>query len=299
MKKRITHGISIKKKTIIFFAAMLFGFVAEAQYMRPNKMEIGLAAGGMSYIGDLNNQSMLSMPRPGGLLLVRYNPNNRWTFQISGGYGQVQGGYPDYIELRNLSFRSSIIEASMQVQFNFLPFATGMGSHDWTPYIFVGFGFFGFNPKAEYINPVTGESEWYALQPLGTEGQGSAAYPERTKYQLLEKMMPFGLGFKWKTTKYLTLGIEYGFRKTWTDYLDDVSTTYVERDILSANGGNMAVILGDRSNEIIPGYINAAGIKRGDDSLNDWYSFMGITVTIQMDAVISFLGLGPKCKSGW
>lgn len=261
-------------------------------------MDIGITLGGMNYIGDLNDQSMFSSLRPGGMLLVRYNPNNRWTFQLSAAYGQVEGGSPDCIEIRNLSFRSSIIEASVQVQFNFLPFAKGPGNYEWTPYIFVGFGFFGFNPKAEYLNPTTGEYEWHALQPLGTEGQGSEEYPERAKYQLIEKTMPFGLGVKWKVAKYITVGMEYGFRKTWTDYLDDVSTTYARRDVLYDNGGNMAVILGDRSNEVQPEYINAPGIKRGDDSLNDWYAFMGFTITIQMDAVADLLGLGPKCKTG-
>ena len=95
------------------------------------------------------------------------------------------------------------------------------------------------------------------------------------------------------------MGAEYGFRKTWTDYLDDVSTTYVGTEVLSASGNNMAVVLGDRTGEVMPGYTNAPGVQRGDDSLNDWYAFVGITFTIQMDAIISFLGLGPRCESGW
>lgn len=294
------HSISTTKKFLFaFLLVVLLANSARSQYFRYNKMEIGLAAGGMNYLGDLNNQSMFGKLRPAGIALLRYNFDNRWVVQFSGGYGQIAGGEPDYIERRNLSFRSNIIEAMVVVQFNFLPFGKGAGAYNWTPYIFGGIGVFGFNPKAKYLNPSTGEIEWHELQPLGTEGQGSAQYPERVKYSLIERTMPFGLGIKWKATKAITMGAEYGFRKTWTDYLDDVSTTYVGTEVLSASGNNMAVVLGDRTGEVMPGYTNAPGVQRGDDSLNDWYAFVGITFTIQMDAIISFLGLGPRCESGW
>lgn len=297
IKRGDTYKLLIASAMLL--VAVIVVVPAKGQYFRYNQLELGVAAGGMTYIGDLNNQSIIGSVRAGGMLLLRYNPGNRWTFQISGGYGQVQGGYPDAIEIRNLSFRSKIIEASVQVQFNFLPFGNGTGSFPWTPYIYVGIGMFGFNPKAEYTNPNTGETSWHELQPLGTEGQGTPQYPDRAKYSLMEKTMPFGLGVKWKATKYVTLGAEYGFRKTWTDYLDDVSTTYVGRELLNSYGGSMAAILADRSNQLVPGYTNAIGMQRGDDSLNDWYTFFGITITVQMDAIMSVLGLGPKCESGW
>lgn len=297
----IKRGDTYKRliTSCLLLVAVIFIVPAKAQNFRYNQLELGIAAGGMTYIGDLNNQSIIGSVSPGGMVMLRYNPNNRWTLQISGGYGMVEGGNPDAIELRNLSFRSKIIEASIQVQFNFLPYGNSTGSFPWTPYIYAGIGVFGFNPKAKYTDPNTGEISWHELQPLGTEGQGTPLYPERAKYSLMEKVMPFGLGVKWKATKYLTLGAEYGFRKTWTDYLDDVSATYVGRELLNSYGGKMAAILGDRSNEVIPGYVNAIGMQRGDDSLSDWYTFFGITVTIQMDAIMSVLGLGPKCESGW
>ena len=85
--------------------------------------------------------------------------------------------------------------------------------------------------------------------------------------------MPFGIGFKYHPNKSLTLSAEYGFRKSWTDYIDDVSTTYVDNAQLTYVAGELAAGLADRSGEVEPGYVNAAGIKRGDDSLDDWCLF--------------------------
>ncbi len=285
---------NIKKLLILGFVLACFTGQIRAQFRR-SQAEIGLMIGGMNYIGDLNNQSMLGRLRPAIGGLFRYNLGQRWVLQFSGAYGQIEGGNPDVIRNRNLSFRSSIIEGSIQIQFNFLPFGFGHGGYRWTPYLFCGFGFFGFNPKTQYTDPITGVTDWYELQPLGTEGQGNPKYSERMPYSLVEKMIPFGLGIKWKPTQYFSLGVEYGFRKTWTDYLDDVSTTYVEQEVLIENGGKIAGVLSDRTNEIISGYINPAGLKRGDDSLNDWFAFFGITATVQLDAIFSFLGWGPKC----
>ena len=284
------------KILILLFLVLTFGARSQLRYAN---MELGIAAGGMSYLGDLNNQSMLGKQRPGGMLLFRYNTGQRWVVQFSGGYGQIEGGNPDVIKRRNLSFRSKVVDMAVNVQFNFLPFGKdGLGSYQWTPYLFAGYGFFGFNPKAEYTNPATGETQWYELQPLGTEGQGSDLYPDRAKYALIERTMPFGLGIKWKPTKYVVLGLEYGFRKTWTDYLDDVSTTYVEHEVLKDIGGDMSVVLSDRTGEVVPGYENAPGIQRGDDSLNDWYAFLGLTFTVRLDAVMTFFGWKPHCERG-
>ena len=73
----------------MLLVAVIVVVPAKGQYFRYNQLELGVAAGGMTYIGDLNNQSIIGSVRAGGMLLLRYNPGNRWTFQISGGYGQV------------------------------------------------------------------------------------------------------------------------------------------------------------------------------------------------------------------
>ena len=95
----------------------------------------------------------------------------------------------------------------------------------------------------------------------------------------------------------MSLSAEYGFRKTWTDYIDDVSTTYVGSALLSAEveNGGLAGIMADRSGEVEEGYVNAAGIKRGDDSLNDWYSFFTIRVGFSLETLLGWTR-SKRCK---
>lgn len=252
------------------------------------RIEFGLVGGGMNYIGDLNNQSLFGKVNLGYSAYVRYNFNNRWALRVGGTYGHLEGGNPDYIERRNLCFSSPLYEGHALMEFNFMPYGLKGEEFNWTPYLFVGLGFFGFNPQAEFLNPLTEEMEWFDLQPLGTEGQGSSLYPDRLPYSRFQMMMPFGLGFKFKPCEMLTLGFEYGFRKTWTDYIDDCSLTYVGSELLEQMHGQVAAGLADRTSEVIPDYENAIGIKRGDDSLNDWYSFFNLYITFRFDKLFGW-----------
>ena len=251
--------------------------------------ELGFTIGGMNYIGDLNDQSVLGKPclALGGF--YRLNFDNRLSIRFDIDYGHVEGGNPDYIDIRNLSFRSYIFEGSLRAEFNFFPFSMIEDQFQWTPYLFGGVGFFAFNPKAYFTNPITGESAWYELQPLTTEGQGTALNQENPPYVLRQFSFPFGLGFKYHPSKSITLSVEYGFRKTWTDYLDDVSTNYVDNYALSQLAGQQAAWLADRSGEVEPGYVNPAGMKRGDDTLDDWYAYFNVSMSIGFDILFGWL----------
>ena len=105
------------------------------------------------------------------------------------------------------------------------------------------------------------------------------------------------MGVKWRINKSFSLTAEYGFRKTWTDYLDDVSTTYVGSALLLAEveNGELAAALADRSTEVEAGYVNAVGIKRGDDSLDDWYSYLRISIGINMETLFGWMR-SKRCK---
>jgi hypothetical protein len=249
----------------------------------------------MNYIGDLNNQSMFGHVNMAGGLVARYKLDPRWAVALTGTYGHIESA--DYLVRRNLSFRSMLAEASARVEFNFFPYGAHKATlKSSTPYIFVGIGFFKFNPQALYTDPTGGSTQWYDLQPLGTEGQGTAAYPERPKYQLVEVSVPFGVGYRWRVTDNMHVTVEYGWRKTWTDYLDDVSTTYVGADLLnSQGGGSMSATLADRTGEVVSGYVNGVGIKRGDDSLADWYSFFSVSVTFSTEMLFGWMR-GKTCE---
>ena len=253
-----------------------------------------LAGGGMNYIGDLNNQSAFGTPDVAYGFGLRTRIDNRWAVRYEATKGSVHSD--DWLELRNLSFRSDIYEATVLFEFSFWNFGAGATDKPWAFYLFGGFGVFWFDPMASYID-ADGSEQWVRLQPLHTEGQGSLEYPDRKPYRQLQMNLPFGVGVKMRLGKAFSLNIDYGFRKTWTDYLDDVSTTYVGATVLSQNAidPEMAVRMGDRSGEAVEGYVNAPGIKRGDDSLNDWYACMHLSLGISLETLLGWTR-SKRCK---
>ncbi|MBQ6237045.1 MAG: outer membrane beta-barrel protein [Bacteroidales bacterium] len=285
-----------KVKTHIAFLFLLLAALSARAQMWLGKSDIGFTIGGMNYIGDLNNQSMFGTVNLAYGGMYRLNFDERWSMRIDIDYGHVEGGNPDYIARRNLSFHSYIFEGALRAEFNFFPFSMRDDHYVWTPYIFAGLGFFAYNPKAYFTDPLSGESDWYELQPLGTEGQGSPVAPDRTPYTLKQLAMPFGIGFKYHPSKSFTLSVEYGFRKTWTDYIDDVSTTYVDNEQLAYYMGEITAGLADRSSEVEPGYVNAAGMKRGDDSLDDWFAYFNVSFTVSLDFIFGWM-LKKKCDN--
>ena len=281
----------------ILLALLLFAALPLRSQIWLGKSEIGVTVGGMNYIGDLNNQSMFGKVNLAYGGLFRYNFDERWSMRLDIDYGHVEGGNPDYIVRRNLSFRSHIFEGALRAEFNFFPFSMRDDQFDWTPYIFGGIGFFSFNPTAFYTDPINGTQGWYDLQPLGTEGQNMPLLTGRSPYSLMQFNMPFGLGFKYCPSKSFTLSLEYGFRKTWTDYIDDVSTTYVDGELIKYYGGSNGSVaqgLADRSNEVEPGFVNAPGIKRGDDTLDDWYAYFSVCMTLKFDLLFGWM-VKKKC----
>lgn len=240
--------------------------------------ELGLFGGASYYLGDLNPGKQFFMPRLAGGLVYRYNPGKRFAWHIHGVYGSVQAddarSTDEAQQLRNLSFRSQVIEFATILEFNFFNYEIGNPSTPITPYIFGGISLFRFNPKADYFG------EWVALQPLGTEGQGSTVYASRKEYSLINGAFPFGFGVKFHALGRLGFSLEWGLRKTFTDYLDDVSTTYADPDVLFATQGLVAVELADRS-LVNPGPINT-NRQRGNETNRDWYSFAGLTITYKI-----------------
>lgn len=300
MKRIAVQNLSIrparwKMSTILLLLVWLLSNPSAVAQIWLGSSEIGFTVGGMNYIGDLNNQSMLGKPNLGYGGFYRYNFDERWSLRFDVDYGHIEGGNPDYIALRNLSFRSYIWEATARAEFNFFPYSMREDHYRWTPYLFGGVGFFVFNPTAWYTDPYTEESGWVELRPLGTEGQGTPLAPGKSRYILKQLSMPFGLGVKMRPSKSFTFSVEYGFRKTWTDYLDDVSTTYVDNSLLAYYSGDVAAALADRSGEVSEGYVNAAGIKRGDDSLDDWYAYFHISLSVKLDLLFAHF-LKKKCE---
>ena len=237
--------------------------------------ELCIYTGFSFYIGDLNPTGYLRYQDPAAGFGYRYNFNKRFSFRISGMIDKIHANdadSPDPVQRdRNLSFYSWIQELSGQFEFNFLPFR--IGSTDmFCPYIFLGMGGFHFNPRAKM------NGHYYDLQPLSTEGEGTAAYPGTKRYSLQSACIPFGMGFKWSVGKYLGIGFESGMRKTYTDYLDDVSGVYPDPTKLPSD---LSRAFSNRSLSFNPKF-NYTGRQRGNSATNDWYNYTGIVISIKL-----------------
>ena len=163
------------------------------------------------------------------------------------------------------------LELAVEGEFNFMEYKTGSTKHPYTPYIFAGLAGFMFNPEAQLGN------QWIDLQPLGTEGEGTKGGPK--KYKLSQISIPFGIGMKFSMARRICLGMEWGLRKTFTPYLDDVSGTYAAPAVVAQNGP-LAAILADRSISKDPA-LTRVGSERGNGGRDDWYSFAGATITFE------------------
>jgi hypothetical protein len=221
---------------------------------------------------------MFLQSKPAFGFFYRYNLSPRFAYKLNGYYGTVMAA--DSISKanveRNLSFKSTIFEISNQIELNFMAYAPGNLDYRFTPYIFSGISLFYFDPMAKY------DGKWYALEPLGTEGQATSAFPNSKKYSRTSFAIPFGIGFKYNITYYLTLGLEWGIRKAFTDYLDDVSTTYADPYVLGSENGQLSAVLADRSKAADGEAVNNTGLQRGNSKTKDWYSFAGITLSVKI-----------------
>ena len=265
---------------IVFFVFVLFSLNLNAQYYKKNT-EIGLTAGVSYYLGDLNKQHFFQS-KPGAGIIIRRNIDNRFSYKASALflslYSDERESSDTIAQSRMLHFKSNIYELSGQLEFNFLPYESGNPLYTWTPFVYTGISLFHFNPKAENKN-----GEWVELQPLGTEGQETTTFPDRKRYSLMQFSIPMGGGVKIAVNESFNIILEYGIRKTFTDYLDDVSTTYPGPNINNSQWPvemtNQAQELSDPTNNP---QINYAGRERGNPDKKDWYSFTGITLSFKL-----------------
>lgn len=290
MLKRIGY-VQIACMAFLCFFSSFFNYATAQRGGFLNRSEMLFAGGGMTYLGDLNGQSVFGEVSPAASVGVRSRIDNRWALRGSFSYGALSAS-KDCLPARNLSFSSRLFEAAFVAEFDFRPYGAGATESFWSPYLFGGLALFHFNPMASYTF-ADGTVEWVALQPLCTEGQGTSVYPERRPYALTQIALPFGVGVRLRLGKQVSMAVEYGFRKTWTDYIDDVSKTYVGAELLVAEvrDGGVSAQLADRSAQP-----NAAGIKRGDDSLNDWYSFFNLSVGVNMELLFGWMR-SKRCRN--
>ena len=232
--------------------------------------EVGGWVGTSHYFGDLNTSFDISRPGLAVGGVARYNYNERLCLKFSAGYGSVSADDANssnaFEKRRNLSFRSKIIDATAQFEFNFLPYRHGSSDEFFTPYLFGGLSVYNFNPETKY------NGKWVELRPLGTEGQFRGE-----EYYSTLLALAYGGGFKIDLTPVWSLNVEVSARKLFSDYLDDVSGSYPNSADLQKLRGKVAVELSDRSLLDAEGKkLGQTGRQRGNSQNKDTYVFTSI-----------------------
>jgi len=235
--------------------------------------EFGVGLGASHYFGDLNTRAHLNRPKIAATAFFRKNFGNYIALRVGAsfaqlGYSDIYNTHNEYMLARNLSFNSNVWELALQGDFNFFRFMPGEPGYNFTPYVTFGVGVFNYDPFAMLAG------QKYFLRPLNTEGQGSASYPDRKPYGSMAFSIPMGVGFKYCINESINVGFEIVHRVTGTDYLDDVSKTYVEGSLfppLPDGSPSPAYLLHDRSYELGEP-IGIVGRQRGISTQKDQFA---------------------------
>lgn len=273
--------MKMKIAALLFFVSIAVNANAQSQhYDYVQKGEFGITVGMAHYFGDLNTRVAINRPKPALGAFFRKQFGNYVGLRLSAHYAQL--GYSDtyskneYQKMRNLSFNTNIWEVALQGDFNFFKFFPGDQDYAFTPYITLGVGMFTYDPYA-YTD---GQKEF--LRPLGTEGQ-LIGYNGRKPYNTLAVCFPLGVGIKYNISDKINLSFEVAHRFTTTDYLDDVSTTYVGSDKFPA--ASTAKLLQDRSVELDPSNpLGLEGRQRGWSKQKDQYIIAEIGITYNLSS---------------
>lgn len=270
--------------TRLFVTALLLCTLTSSAWSQQWSLE--LFAGAAGYNGDLTKSSLVMRSiKPAIGVNVRYEIHPQFALRGGLTYAQVSGDDKhtgdSLLLLRNLSFQTSIIEASFIVEGT--PFDPELFPN--YPYLFAGIGVFRFNPFAHDKN-----NEKVYLRPLHTEGQGLDEYPDRKQYSLTQICIPFGAGARFRISSQFSIGIEAGFRKLFTDHLDDVSNSYVDPTVLSTKVSPKALEMAYRGAEVGGLYdpYPAYGNRRGNPKKDDWYYFGGVKITWHLGDPFSY-----------
>jgi hypothetical protein len=280
---------------MIKYALLILAFIPFCAIAQPTRHhEMGIFGGTANYYGDLKPDFFgdYGYSAAGGLQ-YKYFVTPRTGFRFGATFAEISCA--DSLSRiysqrqRNLNFTTNMFELHSALEMNLLK--VDFDYFKFSPYAFGGI-------SAYYSNPFTGDlnnSKVY-LRPLSTEGQGLPFYSDRKMYNLVNFAMPMGGGLKLLVGKKVMITTEIGVRLAFSDYLDDVSKSFVNMDTLYYYKGKQAVDLSWRTDELYGKPLNEIrnypndGYRRGDNKKNDIYWFGGVGVAIYFD---SFGNLWP------
>ena len=280
----------MKTKKLVL-AIALSGFTS----LYAQKVHVNLFGGIANYKGDLqynpNSGKQISFKQPkfAAGIGIEYELFSKLYLRMSATAGKIHADDKKQVgqTQRNLNFTSSIFDVMLAGEY----YVIDPYEHTIIPYVFAGVAWFHFNPYT-----FDAAMQKVFLQPLSTEGQGFVN--GRQPYKLSGLSIPFGGGIKFSMSEDVRIGLELSLRKTFTDYLDDVSTTYVDENTLLANKGQLTVDLAYRGDEVGFGPYPAENTPRGTLDASDWYYFTGVTVSFRLGNGGGGGGGGRRSKTG-
>jgi hypothetical protein len=265
------------------------------------KVEMGLNFGPTFFLGDLGGHmgkgthfiKDLNLPLTKMMkgAFIAFYPNDWLGIRVAGQYTFVEGrdniintqGVDElWRKQRNLDFKSDLWEVYTAFELYPTMLLNSDEEYDPTikPYGFIGGGIFHFDPKGS-ITDANGKQTWHKLHPLRTEGQGMPQYPEKKSYSLTQFNIPMGGGFRIRVSPRVNTCLELLYRKTFTDYIDDVSTTYIDADYFDANlsprDAAIARQIHDKTIGIVTPGVNRyePGTQRGNSkNMDAYFSFV-------------------------
>lgn len=249
---------------------LLVGFLMLANVLqaqpRYSNWELGLAAGGAGYLGDLNQNNPLKISGINGNLFLKRNFSEYLGLRLNYTFGQISGNDAEsnnaQFRDRNLAFKTDLNELSAIADFNFFGLGLGQNDRRFTPYIFVGAGLLMFNPGLKK------DGTRYKLSEFKTEGQ-------ETSYPTKVLTIPYGFGLRLQNPGGFGIFSEIGYRTASTDYLDDVSGSYSETPAIVKIGDGF-LNLSDPSIK----KVGVPGTQRGDFRKRDTYLFVSVGISI-------------------
>jgi len=248
-----------------------------ANNVQAQRLQLNLLGGFSNYSGDIT-QANFSFRQAQGVMGfgASYYLKPQLAVRLDYNSGRVKAddklNGPIELQQRNLNFTSKIQDISLRLEYDVNDFTY----HSFSPYVFGGISGFKYDP---FTTDATGATVY--LRPLSTEGQGLTEYPDRKVYKNIGFAWLGGGGVKYALSDDITLGFELGYRKTNTDYLDDVSANYVDEATLLAARGATAVALAWRGDEKAnPIAYPADGSTRGSAKHKDYYYFGQFRISV-------------------
>ncbi|MEP7256740.1 MAG: outer membrane beta-barrel protein [Flavitalea sp.] len=295
---------SVWKCCAVTLLGLSFIFSSRGQAVETTSFfEAGITLGPSNFLGDLGGNAgkgttflkdnNIQMTKLTFGAFVSYHPNEWLGARLAINKGMLEGddaiikgkgGLEEARKIRNSNFRSKFTEVLVMAEIYptvLLEYEPSDIFRKIRPYGVIGFGAFHFNPQG--TDPSTGQ--WVNLQPLRTEGQGFPEFPERKEYKLTQMNIPMGIGIKYFLSEKVNISFEIVHRKTFTDYIDDVSTNYIDPSLfyahMPAQQAQVAERLANKTGTVSSRTFTTGDV-RGNQNNNDSYYSAGFKLGFRL-----------------